>query len=130
MIFDLAILLLKIFGAILLIVMLRAIKINLRTSNTIKRLGEQGIESYPGNETFLVGSTLKNRSIYKELVKKGPVLPNFVTWQQNLLDCKDREGPHEPPLSAKKHPMVAYKLLQMVVTYVSDPQVVQDMYTT
>ena len=53
-----------------------------------------------------------------------------MTWQQNLLDYKDREGPHEPLLSAKKHPMVAYKLLQMVVTYVSDPQVVQDMYTT
>ena len=70
MIFDLAILLLKVFGAILLIVMLRAIKINLRTSNTIKRLGEQGIESYPGNETFLVGSALKTEVFVKSSSKK------------------------------------------------------------
>ena len=46
----------------------------------------------------------------------------------NMLSDKDRK-PDEPEFDARKYPMVVINLAGMITTFVSDPNVVQEMYT-
>ena len=55
MIVDIIWLVAKIFGVLLIVIIARAIQKHFEVQGMIKRLVAQGIESYPGNETFLVG---------------------------------------------------------------------------
>ena len=55
MIVDLIWLVAKIFGVFLIVIIVRAVQKHLEVQGVIKRLAAQGMESYPGNDTFLVG---------------------------------------------------------------------------
>ena len=56
MIIDLLIFVAKIAGILIVLLIARAFYVNSRTKAKIKRLVDQGMESYPGNETFLLGA--------------------------------------------------------------------------
>ena len=42
---------------------------------------------------------------------------------------EDKKDASMPVFNAQKHPMVAYKQLGKTITIISDPEVVQDIYT-
>ena len=56
MIVDIILLVAKILGVVLVLIIARAIQLHFQVQGKIKRLTAQGIESYPGNDTFLVGA--------------------------------------------------------------------------
>ena len=56
MILDIIWLIVKIVAVLIVLVIGRALQIHWRIKATIKRLSAQGIENYPGNETFLMGA--------------------------------------------------------------------------
>ena len=56
MIVDIIWLVAKIFGVFLVVIIARAIQKHFEVQSKINRLKAQGIESYPGNDTFLVGA--------------------------------------------------------------------------
>ena len=59
---------------------------------------------------------------------KERVLQTEVAFQLQLLNEKDRQ-PGEPLFDAAKYPMVVINFGGLLATYVSDPEVVQEMYT-
>ena len=56
MIVDLIWLVAKILGVLLVVIIVRAVQKHFEVQSIINRLKAQGIESYPGNDTFLVGA--------------------------------------------------------------------------
>ena len=59
---------------------------------------------------------------------KERVLQTEILFQLQLLNEKDRQ-PGEPLFDAAKYPMVVINYGGLLATYVSDPEVVQEMYT-
>ena len=56
MIVDLIWLVAKVLGVLLVVIIVRAVQKHFEVQSIINRLKAQGIESYPGNDTFLVGA--------------------------------------------------------------------------
>ena len=110
MIEEIVILVLKTVGVLACLVLLRAIQVDLKVRATVKRLSAQGIFSYPGNGTFLVGPTIHIENEYqKRLATKEPI-PVRLAFGLNLLSEGDR-APGEPPFNAEKYPMVCQSVL-------------------
>ena len=63
-----------------------------------------------------------------DIAKQKEPLPIVNIWAINELD-KDQKGPADPYNDATKYPMISFNIKGEVITYISDPDVVQDMYT-
>ena len=77
---------------------------------------DQGIFSYPGNDTFLVGAVPGVMKKYDEL-KKNQVLPFYIVSAISWLTEKER-GPNDPAMDATKYPMVSFSFKGEVITYI------------
>ena len=128
---DLVIIFFKVCALVASVLVGRAVQLHLKNQSKIKRLSQQGIFSYPGNDTFLVGPALAIGPEYEEK-QKEKVLPSVMVYAFNklkLLSGKHSDSkPGDPEFDASKYPMIVYNLVAQVMTYVSDPDVVQDMY--
>ena len=118
---------LKVAGLLVLLLLGRAIYLYIGQLATIKRLTDQGIESYPGNSMFLIEPGMTQRGEYMRRAR-DEVQPSYLIYLMAILDEKIR-GPSEPKFNAEKHPMVTVRLFSKFMTFIADPDVVQDIYT-
>ena len=86
----------------------------------------EGIHNYPGNKGFLVGAAVELETEKQKNVKEGKQMVSNMIWQLNKIE-KDLD-PALPVFDASKYPMIAYNIAGQIITFVSDPDVVQDMY--
>ena len=122
----------SILGVLTLICFALFIKAKKRISDTLARLQAQGVTSYPGNTDSLIGPVSGLERIYfadakaKKTTVEG-ALPTALVWILQRLTEKTRK-PGEPAIDASKNRMVALNMVGKVVTYVQDPDVINDMY--
>ena len=123
-------LLLKVLGVLALVCIARAIQVHMKLQKQIARLQAQGITSYPGNDTFLTGPVKAMEVKYFNQAaangRQSP-MPTALIWMLEMLTSNARK-PGEPAIDASKNRMVTLNLLGKVVTYVQDPDVINDMY--
>lgn len=105
MIFDLFWLLAKIFGCILFVVVVKAMRLHYANKKTRQRLVSQGMFDYPGNDTFLLGSALDTEAEFQKRLAKGELVPHRIIFMLNLLGEKEWT-PGTPKFDATKYPMV------------------------
>ncbi len=78
MIQSLFILVAKILASLLLLIFLRMIWMELKVKKQLKRLCAQGMQNFPGNETFFVGPNLKiEKEYFKRVKHKEPIPVRF-----------------------------------------------------
>ena len=56
MLYDLAVMSAKIAGIVVALLLARAVQLHLRFKASMRRLQKQGVEIYPGSDTFLIGA--------------------------------------------------------------------------
>ena len=64
---------------------------------------------------------------FKKRLAKGEIMPHRALWSLNLLGEKEW-SPGKPKFDASKYPLVSFVMAGEVITWVSDPEVVQDMF--
>ena len=110
--------------ALLLIVFAMALYLHLRAQAQIRRLKAQGMQSLPDNERFFFGS-VGMVAKYFNLIRtddKERVYPQISRWFADSIEKEERK------FNSKKHPMVITNHFAKVVTMVSDPEVMSDLY--
>ena len=120
------ILLLKVFGVLLLIVIVQACRKHFAIQSICKRLAAQGMYVPDNNGAFLIGPLLSHQPEFDRR-KKTQVLPNIMQYVYQTFGEKERK-PGDPLFDASRFPMVTMNLLGRQLCIVSDPEVVQDMY--
>ena len=88
-----------------------------------------GIPSYPGSDKFLVGPVVELQADYERITKTEirRLLPIFAFEQ---LSENKNPGPLDVPFDASKFPIMSFTILGLVINYVSDPKIVQEIFTT
>ena len=126
MIVEIAWIIAKIIGVLILVVALRIVQIHFRVKAQIARLVSQGMTSMPGNDSTFgpVADISAKREDDAKKKSQGP----FLTCALATLAEKDR-NPNMPAYDASKHPMVVMNLGGKAVVSVADPEAVQDFYT-
>ena len=118
MFWDIFYQLLKVFGMLIAICIVRAVLKNNNVQAKIKRLEAQGIVSYPGNDTFLLGPMINLQPQYVKEQEGGKVvLPNIIIWAFEKI-CEKTRQPGDPKNDATKNRMIAFNFLGNVVTYI------------
>lgn len=126
MIWDIAVILAKIFGIFLLVCFLRAVQLHYQVQAQLNRLQREGIKSYPGNDAFLLGPMVRIGAEYNERNKAGEQMPTQMVWLMQQL-TKETRQPGDPMTDARLHRMVAVNLIGKVITFVQDPVVLSDL---
>ena len=129
MIIGVSWILLKVFGLLMFAVFAKLTYAYFMNQSICNRLAAQtGITNYPGNEKFPMGVAGDLGAQRDEDIKKAPQ-PTALIYGLNKLTEKTRV-PGEPAYRADKHPMVVYNFGPFVTTFIADPEVIQDFYTT
>ena len=129
MIIELAWLIAKIFGALVLVCIVRAVYIHMQNQKVLQRFEKQGIKSYPGNDTFLVGPVATVENEWQKRVAEGKRLSQRLLFGLELLTEKD-QTPDLPKWNSSRFPAVAQIMIGKVFTFLSDPEAVQDVFVT
>ena len=129
MIIELAWLVAKIFGAILVLIIARATYLHMQNQKVIQRFVSQGIHSYPGNNTFLVGPVATVENEWQKRVAEGKRVSLRILFGLELLTEKD-QTPDIPKWNSSRFPVVAQIMIGKVFTFISDPEAIQDAFVT
>ena len=126
MIFDLAILLLKVLGAVVLVIVAICVFHHLRAVLNMRRFAGQGMFSLPGNDTFLIGFPVGfkpySETVIKEKAAIGENARHMMMWLLDQIDGADRS------FDASKYPMIFANELSDVRLICSDPEVVNQVF--
>ena len=89
-----------------------------------------GIPAYPGCENFLVGPGLEIQAEYDKRAKTE-VLRSFAFFAfEYLLEPDKKHGPLDVKFDASKYPILTFVFLGNVTNVISDPKIIQELYTT
>ena len=89
----------------------------------------QGIHSYPGNDTFLVGPVATVENEWQKRVAEGKRVSLRILFGLELLTEKD-EAPGIPKWNSSRFPVVAQIMIGKIFTFISDPEAIQDAFVT